>query len=290
MWQVVEKYFLNAKIIIWLHGAEIQSWKRRMFNYKNTAEEDNARANGERRDEFWRRLINSKHPNIHFVFVSKYFHREVVSDLGIEFLAGNVHIINNPIDTELFQYREKDSEQRKKILSIRPYASRVYANDLLVKTIITLSNRSYFEELQFLIVGDGVLFDETTAPLKQYKNVEIHKGFLSQTEIAKLHKDYGIFLCPSRMDTQGVSRDEAMASGLVPVTNDVGAISEFVDAGSGFLCESENYEQMADCLEKLYRAPALFQLMSVAASKSVRDHRATADICNTEIALMEIKQ
>jgi glycosyltransferase involved in cell wall biosynthesis len=34
---------------------------------------------------------------------------------------------------------------------------------------------------------------------------------------------------PSRTDTQGVSRDEAMSSGLVPVTNAVAAIPEFVD-------------------------------------------------------------
>ena len=50
-----------------------------------------------------------------------------------------------------------------------------------------------------------------------------------------MHKKNGIFMVPTRLDSQGVSRDEAMSSGLVPITNNVAAIPEFVDDTCGML-------------------------------------------------------
>lgn len=286
-WNTISKYLDKTKTIIWLHGAEIQSWKRRMFNYITQEETERARGNGEKRDEFWRSVFDLNHPNVHYVFVSDYFKNEVLSDLGVTCNPENIHIIHNPIDTNLFSYRKKDPEQRKKILSIRPYASRVYANDLMVRAIIELSKCSYFDQLHFKIVGDGVLFDETIEPLKSFGNIEIYKGFLSQQEIANLHKDYGVFLCPSRMDTQGVSRDEAMASGLVPVTNRVGAIPEFLSAEAGFVCDQENYIQLADSIESLYLDSGRFTKMSGTAANVVRSNRTSKIICDKEVTLLQ---
>lgn len=287
IWEVVSSYIEGKKVVAWLHGAEIQSWRRRAFNYLTPGDLESARIKGERRDEFWRMLFGLRHPNIHFVFVSNHFRREVVSDLGVDILPENVHIIPNPIDTKLFRYVRKDPEQRKRILSIRPYASRVYANDLSVKAIMELSARPYFAELRFLLVGDGVLFEETVAPLRDFGNVEIRKGFVSQAEIASLHQEYGVFLCPSRMDSQGVSRDEAMASGLVPVTTDVGAIGEFVQDGCGFLCMEESYTELADAISALYYDPERFEAMSERAASLVRQSRSAEHICKLELELLQ---
>jgi glycosyltransferase involved in cell wall biosynthesis len=287
IWNIVSKVADKAKIVIWLHGAEIQSWKRRMFNYTSQQDIDRALGNGEMRDIFWKSIFGLNHPNVHFVFVSNYFKEEVLGDLGVNCNLSNVHIVHNPIDTSLFKYVKKDTGQRKKILSIRPYASRVYANDLMVKTIEELSRQPYFDELEFMIIGDGILFDQTVEPLRQFRNVTIMKGFLSQTEIAKIHQNYGIFLCPSRMDTQGVSRDEAMASGLVPVTNRVGAISEFVSNNAGFLCEPEDFKGLASAIDTLYSAPEMFGEMSAMAAKEVMESRSSNEVCVEEIALLK---
>ena len=89
------------------------------------------------------------------------------------------------------------------------------------------------------MIGDGPLFEQTLEPLRGFDNITIKKGFITQQKIAELYKQYGVFLCPSRSDTQGVSRDEAMASGLVPVTNGVAAIPEFVDDSCGILAPSK---------------------------------------------------
>ena len=72
------------------------------------------------------------------------------------------------------------------------------------------------------------------------------------------------------MDSQGCSMCEAMSSGLVPITTNITAIPEFVDSKCGFLCESENYVEMADSIEKLYNDPELFQKMSLNSSNRIR--------------------
>jgi hypothetical protein len=73
----------------------------------------------------------------------------------------------------------KPTDQRKKILSIRPYASRTYANDLSVKAILALSGKPYFKNLEFLMIGAGKLFDEVLEPLRGFSNVHIEKRYLT---------------------------------------------------------------------------------------------------------------
>ncbi len=286
MWDILKDINKEINIIVWVHGAEIQPWHRREFNYKNDEERKNAMTLSAKRMDFWKDLIKNHISNINFVFVSKYFAEESAYDIGQTIPMNRLHIIHNPISTTVFNYIKKPAEQRKKILSIRPYASAKYANDLSVKAILELSKRPWFNELEILFIGDGVLFDETIRPLACFKNITVKKGFISQSEIATLHKDYGVFLTPTRMDSQGVSRDEAMSSGLVPVTNAVTAIPEFVDSSCGILAEGEDWEGLASGIEKLYNNPDLFMKMSKAASDRVESQSSITQTIPKELKLI----
>ncbi|MBN2992439.1 glycosyltransferase [Pseudomonas cedrina subsp. fulgida] len=234
MWEILRPYLPGLRVIVWVHGAEIQPWWRRAYNYGNAEQLHLGKLDSDARMGFWRSVLQPMPPNLQLVFVSRQFAEHTLQDLGLRLPADQYRIIHNPIDTQLFAYVEKPLEQRRKILSIRPYVSHTYANDLSVRAIQQLATKPWFNQLEFLMVGDGPLFEETLAPLRKYPNVRIEQRYLKQSEIAELHKHYGVFLCPSRMDTQGVSRDEAMASGLVPLTSRVGAIPEFVDDACGF--------------------------------------------------------
>ncbi|MBN2233786.1 MAG: glycosyltransferase, partial [Opitutales bacterium] len=75
--------------------------------------------------------------------------------------------------------------------------------------------------------------------------------------------------CPTRWDSHGVSRDEAMASGLVPVTNRVAAIPEFVDDACGILADPEDAAGLAAGIARLYSDPSAFEALSLAAHQRV---------------------
>lgn len=288
MWEVLKNHTDSVRSIIWVHGAEIQPWWRREYNYKTEKELNEAKVLSDERMTFWYKVFKeaTNNPNIHFVFVSKYFRDEIFEDYKITLPDNRYSIIHNCIDTEQFNFIPKNTEDRKKLLSIRPYASNKYANDLTVKAILELSKESWFDELEISLYGRGVLYQETLAPLKKLKNVKTVETFLTQQEIADLHKQYGIFLTPTRMDAQGVSRDEAMSSGLIPVTNAVTAIPEFVDENCGILAEGEDYVAMAEGIKKLYHNPELFLQMSENAAKRVRSQTSREFTIEKELKLI----
>jgi len=288
MWKVLEQFIDKIKVTIWVHGAEIQVWQQRDFEFSNmNADEiDRQKKLSNQRVKFWKILGGKENKNLHFVFVSKWLKDSSEKLLKIKFQANNYSLIHNNIDSKIFDYKEKVKEDRLHILSIRPYAKRVYANDLTVKAILLLSNRRFFNELKFTIVGDGELFDKTIKPLKDMKNVKIEKKFLQHFEISKLHKKHGIFLVPTRMDTQGVSRDEAMSSGLVPITTNITAIPEFVDDSCGMVVEPENPQALADAIEYLYMNPDEFLKLSKSASERVENQCGLEQTVMKEIELI----
>ena len=286
MWEVLQKYVDKIRVIVWVHGSEVQPWYRRDFNYTNDHEREVAKKHSEVRIDFWRSLLGKLPKNIRFVFVSNYLAEQVMEDVGIRIPRNQYSIIHNPIDTDIFAYHPKSIEQRQKILSIRPYASRKYANDLSVQTILELSKKPYFNELEFMMVGDGKLFEETVISLRRFKNVILRRCFLKHQEIANLHREYGIFLCPTRADTQGVSRDEAMSSGLVVVTNGVTAIPEFVDEGCGILAGEEDSHGLAEGIALLYENSEIFMKLSENAARRVRQQSRKKIMISKELDLI----
>jgi spore maturation protein CgeB/glycosyltransferase involved in cell wall biosynthesis len=285
MWEVLE-HSPELQCIAWVHGAEIQPWYRRNYDYPTEQERTKAMRESEQRMVFWRGILDPMRPNLKLVFASRHFAEEVFEDMGFRLPEDRYAIIHNPIDTELFAYYPKPAEQRKRVLSIRPYASRRYANDLSVQAILKLSGESCFADMEFRLIGDGELFEKTLEPLRKFSNVTIERRFLSREEIATLQREYGIFLTPARWDSQGVSRDEAMSSGLVPITNAVSAIPEFVDSSCGILAASEDAGALAKGMQMLYENPERFLELSRHASDRVRQQTGFAQTIEQELTLI----
>lgn len=289
MWSILQKYQHSVRILIWLHGADIQPWWRRSYIYKNEQELAAGKIVSDKRMAFWKEVFASAmtNCNLHFVFVSQYFADEVFTDYEVTLPKEKYSVIHNFIDTDQFSYLPKKPEDRKKILSIRPYSSTVYANDLTVKALLEITKESWFNDLDIALYGRGPLFHELLQPLKEYPNIHIEEKFFTQSEIAAMHKSYGIFLTPSRTDTQGVSRDEAMSSGLVPITNAVAAIPEFVNDNCGILAENEDYLGIAAAIKQLYFNPDLYTKMSENAAKRVRSQTSREYTIRKELQLIE---
>lgn len=279
MIKAIEESNFKGEIIIWIHGYETERWNRRLFNY--TKEEIKAnQKEWELKDDlkmaFMRDIYTN--PKIKFIFVSEWF-KESVAEIDTECMVLNSVVIPNPINEKIFNFKQKDLNMRKKILTIRPFASKKYANDLTVKAILELSKEAYFDELEFSIYGKGKLFDEILEPIQKFKNVKIFNTFLQQKDIAKLHKENGVFICPTRLDAQGVSMCEAMSSGLVVISNDCTAIPEYVPENCGILAPENDFKLLAEGIKSLYNNPEKFLKMSDEASDFIRK------TCSTEIVI-----
>tara|TARA_Y100001980_G_C14556430_1_gene347867 strand:- start:1520 stop:7855 length:6336 start_codon:yes stop_codon:yes gene_type:complete len=270
MWEVLSKFEDDTEIYVWVHGSEIQPWHRREFNYQTDQERERAILASQEREAFWKGLLWDQPQNLHLIFVSRYFSEEVMEDYGVSLREDGYSIIHNPIDTDRFVFKERKRSDRFKVLSIRTFASEKYANDISANTILELSGRDCFKKLEFTIIGDGALYEEVTGPLERFENVTLIRGFLTNEEYEKVFQEFGIFLTPTRWDSHGVGRDEAMSCGLVPATNRISAIPEFVNRGCSILAEPEDHIGLADGIEELVNDPELFIKKSNKAAKRVR--------------------
>lgn len=289
MWDVLKKYLDTVRVTIWIHGAEIQHWKRREFEFAHMSAEEIEKQKKRSLNalRLWKDILSAPHEHLKFVFVSESLRREAEQDLQMTFAPDSYTVIHNFIDSDEFPYQEKTPEARFHILSIRPYSALTYANDLSVAAITKLSQRSNFERYSVTLMGDGPLFEETVAPIAQLPNVHLEQRFLTHAEMREQFSRHGIFLIPTRCDTQGVSRDEAMSAGLVPVTNAVSAIPEFVDETCACLAPSEDSTALADGIEKLANDPALFLAMSQRAAAHVRRLSGFTQTIGRELQLLE---
>lgn len=288
MWEVLKKHLDHIRVTIWIHGAEIQAWTRREYEFARMSEAEIAQKKKRTLAylALWKEVFAEPTGNVHMVFVSNTLLSEAREDVGTAPRPGTFSVIHNYVNGDAFPYRPKTARHRLKILSIRPFTGLKYANDLTAAAIVALSKRPCFKDLEFCIVGDGPDFETETAALRNFPNVTMRREFLSQSEMAALYEEFGIVLTPTRWDSQGVSRDEAMASGLVPVTSRVAAVPEFVDDSCGFLAPDGDHIGLADAMEALHGDPEGFLRMSEAAAKRVRGQSGWSETIEREIGML----
>lgn len=286
MIELIKESGLNPEMIIWIHGFGAERYTRRLFDYSKQYLEQNERLLQERDNKqmvLMKELYMSE--KVATVYVSDYIWK--VAEEDAQCSTYNPVIIPNIIDSNLFEYRKKNIHQRKRILMIRPFVAPKYGCDIAVNTILELSKKEFFDELIISIYGEGPLFEKILEPIKQFKNIDIHETFLPQEEIARLHKNYGIMLLPTRHDTQGVSMGEAMSSGLVVATNKVWAIPEYIDDDCGMLSDDGDYVTLAEKIEDLYYNPDKFLELSLNAAKRVREQCSVENTIERECKLIK---
>ncbi|MEC0258397.1 glycosyltransferase family 4 protein [Paenibacillus lautus] len=285
MIDVFARLSLDISILVWLHGAEVYPISSRLSNYLNY-NKASIDLNSSIQRVGAMASIFEKRDNYRFILVSESFRRDIQNDYGISLESNLNPTIHNYIDTEIFQYMRKPAHLRKNIVSVKSYKTRIYAGDLLVKVVEELSKKPFFEDLTFSFYGQGQLFYNSLGSLTKYSNVRIYNKFLSPNELALLYQRNGIVLIPTRHDTHGVSRDEAMACGLVPITSDIACVPEFVDADCGILTPPEDVIAMAEAIELLYYDPDLYLKLSENAADRVRQQCGYEQTIKREIELI----
>ncbi len=287
LWPVLAPVASAYPIRAWLHGSEIpEILRQKALCIADPIEREAALQTLRSRRAFWRRLLSDKPDGLKLVFVSNASVDMARRDCGNALRDCDFAVIPNPIDTDLFAYHSKVPDDRWRVLMIRPFDSPTYGNDMAVAAIRRISEEIGTDRLQFTIIGDGPLFEETLRPLSHLPNVRIERRFLTQSEIAAEHRRHGIFMVPSRLDTQGVSRDEAMASGLVPATNRIPAVSEFVDDRCAALADADDASGLADAILTMLDDSALYLRRSAAAAERVRRQSGHNKVIPLELELL----
>ncbi len=231
----------------------------------------------------------SQKENVHWIFVSDWLKETSEKLLGGTFK--HVSVIHNVINENRFPYRKKTEDDRKKILVIRKFDNIAYHSiDQVVYAIRELSNRPFFEDLDFEIYGDGNYYDVLTAPLHEYANVHLHRTFVLNKDIHELHQKAGILLCPSRHDSQGVAMCEGASSGLVVVGSRVTSNPYFMDEEHNHtLADPEDPVELADIIERLYKNPEEFLEISNRLSKRIREMCCIEKTVGAEVSLIREK-
>ena len=285
-WHAVRSYVGTLAVHAWVHGYEARDWRSLGDNF--TPEE--MRAGRFRLDA----LQVDRQRTLAEIFqderVTKIFVSDFMKGVAEEFAgvrANSSHVIHNVVDTEQFGYRPKTPEMRSRILVVRSFSARNYGTDMIRPVIELLSESEGFGDLRFEIRGDGRYFVEDTKGLARFSNVEVIRGIVSPAELRGRFAENGILLNPTRWDSQGMTVGEAMASGLVPVTNRVAAVPEFVSDESAMLAPAEDVTELAAGIRQLRENPDQFLEKSRNASERARAQCGPHATVAVEVELLE---
>lgn len=249
----------GAELYLWCHNPETRYWESP--KYAAPYFERQPKLSQEQIDQY--RLKDevikryNDNPLVNWVFISEIQKLHSEEDIGITF--NRAHVIPNVVDETMFPYHEKDPDLRKKILILRRFDNlSSYAIDTCVRTIIELSRRPCFDDMEFNVYGTGDFYQQLVEPLRAFDNVHLNPYFLTHSEIARAHQENGIALFPTRYDSQGVSAGEAAMSGMAVVSSSIDATEHFLPNDKGLLAEPDNYLEHADIIERMYNDPDYF--------------------------------
>lgn len=277
-------------VYFFVHGYEADGWYRRKFDAANFKELSSLVKRTFILQQFWRSIVFSDVQPAKYIFVSDFKRRAIEDDMQIFFESDRTAIIHNYIDSSLFDYVPKLADQRFKLLWVRAASKVNYAADLGAEILEKLLQSKFSDRISATVVGDGKYFANFERRFSGDSRVRIQRGYLTQQEISALHKSHGLFLVPTRLDSQGVSRDEAMSSGLVPITHSVAAVPEFVDDSVALLGPAEDTTSLVESTLRLMERPDQFLEMSSKAASSVRAKCGAQATVACEMSLMGFKQ
>jgi len=195
-------------------------------------------------------------PNVRFIFPSKWMKNNAEENLKLNFI--NFSIIPNGIDTSMFS-KLNVSSKRYKIISVRSLSDKVYDIKFTIDVLKLLPKKYSLD-----IYGKGKFFKEYENYIQKQKlgeRVKIITKFINRDKLNKLYANYGVFISTTKIDSQGVTILEAMASGLLAVSTDNSAKPEFIfDGINGVLGKTPR--EIADKIIKITSDIVLFNTMS----------------------------
>lgn len=186
---------------------------------------------------------------------------------NLAFLRNDIHLIPNPIDFSLSNFRHRKSIPSD-LIWVRAF-NHVYNPNLAVKVIKALE--AEFPDIHLIMVGpdtgDGSLAHLKTLAheLNVSHRIEIVGG-KPHTEIPDWLSKAAIFINTTNYDAAPRSLIEAMANGLCVVSTNVGGIPYILEhERQGLLVPPDDPEAMANSIKRILTEPGLAERLSISA-------------------------
>lgn len=182
---------------------------------------------------------------------------EELLDVPFKLNAKKVFISNGVISnkfTRNIKVREKlreelgiKDDEKLGILTRR----MVWKNGVIFLALATTYIKN--KKIKLLFIGDGEQYNNIESILEEnFKNRYILLGSKKHDEIIDYYSAADFSILPSLMEATSISGLEAMAASLPLVGTNVGGIPVIIKDGiNGFLCESENPQDLALKIDKL---------------------------------------
>jgi glycosyltransferase involved in cell wall biosynthesis len=202
-----------------------------------------------------------------FVTPSKWMLTESMRHTSVD-LTDKSLVIANGIDTEHFKFSDH-WQHRHRLLSIRPLIYRgKYAVDLLLDSMKKVN-----VECDLSLYGNGTdeaLIRQVAATSLTPERFTLKAQFIQHQDIPAIHASHGLYLAVTRMDAQGVSMCEAMASGLPTISFDTCAIPEFIThRKTGLLAAAYDTDEFSEHIHELIENRGLFDSLTQNARKAM---------------------
>jgi glycosyltransferase involved in cell wall biosynthesis len=180
------------------------------------------------------------------LFCVSQWHKKTMCELS-GFPKEKTFVIRNGIHPSLFQNHERKNNRKRLIYSSTPYRGLVHLIEIFkgVKSLVpdatfcVCSGYTVYQGAGEIPTNQLKELDAIRQQLEKIDGV-VWKGNILQAELAKEMMQSGIYAYPCTFaETSCISIMEAKASGVVPVTNSLGALPETVGSGGFILSDAE---------------------------------------------------
>ena len=182
------------------------------------------------------------------------------------FNCNNIYKVPNGIDVDLFSF--KLIESGTNLVTVRPLGDKVYDIECTIEVLSLLpvqytldiyGKGKYKEDYEKLILTKGLS-----------ERIKIIDNFIDRNKMKQLFHKYDIFISTTKLDTQGVTMLEAMASGLLVTSIENSSKKEFItDMETGILGDTP--KELAEKILKVTSNQEIFERITKAGRKSMEE-------------------
>lgn len=169
--------------------------------------------------------------------VAAYVERSETSALngGTLFRADDCSARDGRVFLSIFNPGDPRKNAASLLLGFQDFLLRTRRNDLLIIKLVLDGSKDSFRDA--LLKGLPKHFDELGVPfyLMDCPNILLVPGRLSEEELDDLYQASDFYLCASGAEGQGLPVQEAMATGLVPISSRETAMGDYVDESNGLV-------------------------------------------------------